>query len=489
MTLRLFDSATRELRDFTPRIPGEVGLYVCGATPQSPPHIGHLRTFIAFDVLVRWLRRGGTKVTYVRNVTDIDDKILVKAAEHGEPWWAWALHHERLFGEAFDAVGNVRPTYEPRATGHVPEMVELMERLVERGHAYVTTPGNVYFDVRSYPEYGALTNQRLEDLPPVHDSLVPDDDAAAAKRDPKDFALWKAAKPGEPATATWNTPFGPGRPGWHLECSAMATRYLGPEFDIHGGGLDLRFPHHENEQAQSRAAGDGFASYWLHSAWVTQGGEKMSKSLGNSLLVSELLGRLPGAALRLGLVLVHYRSMIEWGEETEHDALATWDRFAGFVARAAEALARSADDGVQVTSADVAAATLPEAFVTAMNDDLNIAEALVVVHESLRAGNTALGEGNLIELRTALVELRAMLDVLGLDPAGATWGTAVSDDRHAQVLDRLVTAELEARAAARAGRDFEAADAIRDRLAAVGVLVEDGASGARWSLAERTGDH
>ena len=484
MTLRLFDSAVRELRDFVPKTPGEVGLYVCGPTPQSPPHIGHLRTFVAFDVLVRWLRRTGHRVTYVRNVTDIDDKILTKAAEHGEPWWGWGLHHERLFGEAFDAVGNLRPTYEPRATGHVPEMVALMERLVERGHAYVTTPGNVYFDVRSFPEYGALTNQRLEDLPPVHDSLVPDDDTAAAKRDPKDFALWKAAKPGEPATAAWSTPYGPGRPGWHLECSAMATRYLGAEFDIHGGGLDLRFPHHENEQAQSRAAGDPFARYWLHSAWVTQGGEKMSKSLGNSLLVSELLDRLSGPELRLGLVLVHYRSMIEWDDATERDAAATWDRFSGFVTRACEALG---DDG-RVTDADVAAAPLPAGFVDAMNDDLNIAEALVAVHEVLRAGNSALAEGDLSTLRGALLDLRAILDVLGLDPAGTTWGVDGGDSRFAEVLDRLVTAELEARAAARAARDFETADAIRDRLSAAGVVVEDGAAGARWSLAERTGD-
>ena len=486
MTLRLFDSATRELRDFAPRVPGEVGLYVCGATPQSPPHIGHLRTFVAFDVLVRWLRRGGTKVTYVRNVTDIDDKILVKAAEHGEPWWAWALHHERLFGEAFDAVGNLRPTYEPRATGHVPDMIRLMERLVERGHAYVASPGNVYFDVRSFPEYGALTNQRLEDLPPAHDAATPADEVA--KRDPKDFALWKASKPGEPPTASWDTPFGPGRPGWHLECSAMATRYLGPEFDIHGGGLDLRFPHHENEQAQSRGAGDPFARFWLHSAWVTQGGEKMSKSLGNSLLVSELLDRLPGAALRLGLVLVHYRSMIEWVDATERDALATWERFAGFVARASEALEATADDGAPVTREEVAAAPLPEAFVVAMDDDLNIAEALVVVHEALRAGNTALAERDLVSLRGALLDFRAMLDVLGLDPAGETWGTRTGDSGHAEALDLLVTAQLEARDEARAAKDFATADAIRDRLAAAGIVVEDGAGGARWSLAEKSGD-
>jgi len=467
VSLRLFDSATRELRDFVPRVPGEVGLYVCGATPQSPPHIGHLRTFVAFDVLVRWLRRTGHRVTYVRNVTDIDDKILTKAAEHGEPWWAWALQHERMFHEAFDAVGNLRPTYEPRATGHVPDMVELMERLVERGHAYSPSEGNVYFDVRSWSDYGSLTNQRLEDLPPAADSAGED-----GKRDPRDFALWKATKPGEPETASWRTPFGRGRPGWHLECSAMATRYLGPEFDIHGGGLDLRFPHHENEQAQSRAAGDPFARYWLHSAWVTQGGEKMSKSLGNSLLVSEILERMPAAALRLGLVLVHYRSMIEWNADTERDAVATWERFAGFVSRATEVLG---DDGGPVTGH-----ALPEGFVGAMDDDLNVAEALVVLHERLRAGNTALSEGEHRELREALLDVRAMLDVLGLDPA--VWTSRTSDDRHATALDRLVRAELEARQEARARKDWTTADAIRDRLATAGVVVEDGPTGARWTL-------
>ena len=480
MTLHLYDTATRTVRELVPRTPGMVVTYRGGATSQSAPHVGHLRPAVAFDVLRRWLQRKGLDVTLIRNVTDIDDKILTKAAAAGVEWWAHAATYEREFTAAYDALGVLPPTYEPRATGHVPQMVDLMERLVESGHAYTTGPGNVWFDVRSWPAYGELTTQRLEDLNPEST----DDVAATQKRDPHDFALWKASRPGEPDTAAWDTPFGRGRPGWHLECSAMAHRYLGESFDIHGGGLDLRFPHHENEQAQSRAAGDAFARFWLHSAWVTQGGEKMSKSLGNSLLVSQILDRMPGAALRLGLVLVHYRSMIEWDESTERDAVATWERFAGFVARASEVLERS---GTRVTSAEVADAELPEGFVAAMDDDLNIAEALVVIHEALRTGNTALAEGDLVTLRTALLDLRAMLDVLGLDPAGEVWGAVVGGTRHAEVLDRLVAAELEARAAARAAKDFRTADAIRDRLAAAGIVVEDGPAGARWSLAEGEG--
>lgn len=472
MTLRLFDTATRTVRDFVPLREGEVGIYLCGATVQAPPHIGHLRSGVAFDVLVRWLRRSGHRVTLVRNVTDVDDKILAKAEAAGEPWWAWAMANERAFTAAYDALGVLPPTYEPRATGHVPAMVELMTELVERGHAYVTGPGDVYFDVRSFPAYGALTNQRVEDM-------VPAPDEAAGKRDVRDFALWKAPKDGEPATAAWPTPFGAGRPGWHLECSAMARRYLGDEFDIHGGGLDLRFPHHENEQAQSRAAGYGFAQYWLHNGWVTQGGAKMSKSLGNGLLVDVVLADVRPAVLRYAMTAVQYRSMLEWTDATLPEAEATWDRLAGFVERAAEKAGPAPDD-------EVAAADLPTDFVAAMDDDLNVPAALAVVFETLRAGNTALARGDVAEARTAMVTLRAMLDVLGLDPAGPQWRSGVADERYARALEAVVSAELEARAQARAARDFATSDAIRDRLAAAGVVVEDSPTGARWSLAART---
>lgn len=476
MTLRLFDSATRTVRDFVPLRAGEVGIYLCGATVQAPPHIGHLRSGVAFDVLVRWLRRTGSKVALVRNVTDIDDKILAKADAAGEPWWAWAMTNERAFTAAYDALGVLPPTYEPRATGHVPAMVELIEQLIARGHAYAADTGDVYFDVASYAEYGSLTNQRVEDMVPAPDDAPEGGD----KRDPRDFALWKAAKPGEPATASWPTPWGRGRPGWHLECSAMAQRYLGDEFDIHGGGLDLRFPHHENERAQSRAAGAPFARYWLHNGWVTQGGAKMSKSLGNGLLVDVVLAQVRPVVLRYAMTAVQYRSMLEWTDDTLREAEATWERLAGFVDRAAEKVG-AADD------AEVAKAELPAAFAEAMDDDLNVPAALAVVFETLRAGNSALAAGDAAASRGHMVALRAMLDVLGLDPGSPQWRARGGDDRLAHALDVVVAGELEARAAARAARDFATADAIRDRLTAAGVVVEDSPDGARWSLAARTG--
>ena len=470
MTLHLYDTAARALRAFVPLKPGEVGIYVCGATVQASPHIGHMRSVVAFDVLTRWLTRSGLRVTMIRNVTDIDDKILEKAAAAGQPWWAWALAVEREFRDAYDALGVLRPTYEPRATSHVTEMVELMQQLVESGHAYLAGEGNVYFDVRSYPQYGALTHQRLEDLNPA------DDGVTAGKRDPRDFALWKATKPGEPATASWPTPFGRGRPGWHLECSAMADRYLGDTFDIHGGGLDLRFPHHENEVAQSGAAGRGFAQYWLHHGWVTQSGKKMGKSLGNSLLVSAILEQADPVVLRYILTAAHYRSMIEYSDDTLREGQSTWERLSGFVARASERVGTP-------TSAEVAAAELPEAFVAAMDDDLNVPAALAVVHEYLRNGNTAMADADATETRADLLAVRAMLDVLGLDPGAAPWLTTGREDQGSRALEILVSAELDARAAARAALDFGAADAIRNRLTAAGVLIEDSRDGARWSLA------
>ncbi|UJP40942.1 cysteine--tRNA ligase [Cellulomonas palmilytica] len=477
MSLRLYDTATRTVRDFVPRVTGEVGIYLCGATVQAPPHVGHVRSGVAFDVLVRWLRRQGSRVTLVRNVTDVDDKILAKSADAGVEWWAWAMTNERAFTAAYDALGVLPPTYEPRATGHVPAMVELMSTLVEKGHAYQAAPGDVYFDVRSFPEYGALTKQPVDDMVPAPD----DAPTGGAKRDPHDFALWKAPKPGEPETASWDTPFGRGRPGWHLECSAMAARYLGPEFDIHGGGLDLRFPHHENELAQSRAAGQGFARYWLHNGWVTQGGAKMSKSLGNGLLVSVVLQTVRPVVLRWALTAVQYRSMLEWTDDTLREAEATWDRVAGFVERAAERTGTATDD-------EVAAAPLPEEFVAAMDDDLNVPAALAVVHETVRTGNTALAAGDTLATRDAMVTVRSMLDVLGLDPGSPQWRSHGADERYARALDELVEAQLEARAAARAARDFATADAIRDRLTAAGVVVEDSPAGARWTLAPRSED-
>jgi cysteinyl-tRNA synthetase len=479
VSLRLFDSVTRQVRDFVPFVEGRVGIYVCGATPQSAPHLGHVRAQVAYDVLRRWLVRSGYQVTFIRNVTDIDDKILAKSAEAGRPWWAHAYTYELEFSQAYAALNVQPPTYEPRATGHVPQMVELIQRLVDAGHAYpaVDGSGDVYFDVRSFPEYGALTRQDIADMAPAGDS------DPRGKRDPRDFALWKGAKPDEPDSASWDTPWGRGRPGWHLECSAMATRYLGRTFDIHGGGLDLRFPHHENELAQSRAAGDGFARYWLHNALVVIGGEKMSKSLGNSLAMSVLLEQARPVVLRYLLTSAHYRSNIEIGVDDGRsarlaEAAAAFERVERFVVRATEAA------GAAVTDADLTGVVLPPGFVAAMDDDLGVSAALAVVHDTVRAGNTALEDGRKEDVAGLAVTVRAMTDVLGVDPLDPHWrrGWTAGDHRAPVALDTLVRAELDARAQARAARDWATADLIRSRLAQAGIAVEDTPVGARWTL-------
>ncbi len=476
MTLRLFDTATHQLRDFVPLVEGRAGIYVCGATPQSGPHIGHMRAQVNFDVLRRWLMRSGYAVTYVRNVTDIDDKILTKAAEAGVPWWAHAFRFEHEFASAYASLNVLTPTYEPRATGHVTEMVELMQRLIDAGHAYPAADGSgdVYFDVRSHPEYGALTHQKIDDMAAAQDA------DPRGKRDPRDFALWKGAKAGEPQTAAWPTPWGRGRPGWHLECSAMATRYLGAEFDIHGGGLDLRFPHHENELAQSAAVGDRFARYWLHNAWVVQSGEKMSKSLGNTMSMAVLLEQVSAVVVRYLLAAPHYRSNIEIVDSSLEEARTAYERIDGFVRRVAET------SGEALTGADLAAVALPAPFTAAMDGDLATPAALAVVHDTVRAGNSAVAAGEKEGALEAALAVRAMTDVLGVDPLDPHWAADAGgvDDRAGAALDALVRAELDARAAARAAKDFAAADAVRDRLTAAGIAIEDTPTGPRWTLAD-----
>ena len=461
MSLRLYDTATREVRTFEPLVPGQVSMYLCGATVQAPPHVGHVRSGLVFDILSRWLKASGYEVTLIRNITDIDDKILARGEELGEPWWSVAMRNERAFTAAYDALGCIPPTYEPRATGHITEMVELMDRLIDCGHAYAED-GDVYFDVRSFAEYGSLSGQRLDDMQPAADS------AATDKRDPRDFALWKSVKPGEPS---WPTPWGRGRPGWHLECSAMATRYLGPAFDIHGGGMDLLFPHHENEIAQSRAAGDRFAQLWLHNAWVTTSGEKMSKSLGNSLLVSEVIQRVRPVELRYYLGSAHYRSMLEFSDEAMSESAAAYRRIEGFLRRALDRLG------------EVPPGPLPRAFSDAMDDDLGVPQALAVVHDTVRAGNAALDSGDEATARARAAEVRAMMSVLGLDPL--SWDDRDSDAHGMHdVIDVLVQAALADRAQAREAKDYAAADAIRDRLAAAGIALEDTSDGVRWSLVQ-----
>ena len=478
VTLRLHDSATREVRDFVPRVPGRVSIYICGLTTQTSPHIGHLRFAVAFDVLRRWMERGhGLEVTLVRNVTDIDDKILARSAEHSVAWNEWSQRYERETSAALETIGVRPPSYEPRATGHVPDMIELMERLIERGHAYPADDGSgdVYFDVRSWPAYGELTRQSIDDMAPATDA------DPRGKRDPRDFALWKGAKADEPHTATWPTPWGRGRPGWHLECSAMAWRWLGEEFDIHGGGNDLRFPHHENEQAQSRAAGFGFTNFWLHNGMLTTGGEKMSKSIGNTLTVQELTKTYRPLAVRWLLATVHYRSALEYTPTSLDEATAQVERVEGFLRRALEAAATT-PDALRAEAADVA---LPPAFSEAMDDDVNVSAALAVVFEHVRRGNAALASGaDHEDVRQTAVAVAGMLDVLGLDPLAPQWdGGAEGDAAALQALDGLVSERLAARAAAKKEKDFATADAIRDTLAALGITVADGPTGATWELA------
>jgi cysteinyl-tRNA synthetase len=445
-----------------------VSLYLCGATVQAPPHIGHIRSGVNFDILVRWLRASGSEVTFCRNVTDIDDKIL-HAAHHAEiPWWALAERNQRAFTRAYEALGCLPPDVEPRATGHVPEMVELIQRLVDRGHAYASD-GDVYFDVKSQPDYGALSGQRLD-----HMLAAEDTEDAYRKRDLRDFALWKGAKPGEPY---WPTPWGPGRPGWHLECSAMSTKYLGPTFDIHGGGLDLIFPHHENEMAQSHAAGDGFARYWMHNGLVRIGGEKMSKSLGNSLLVDNMIVTVRPVELRYYLGQAHYRSEIDYTPAALSDAATAYRRIEGFVTRAAEVLSSGERAGEQAADA-----SLPEPFVAAMDDDLGVPQALAVLHDAVREGNGALAAGDQAGTAKRLAEVRAMLGALGLDPLAEPWASRAGGDSLRPVVDALVHVALDQRQAARERKDFAAADAIRDELERAGILVEDTPRGPRWEL-------
>jgi cysteinyl-tRNA synthetase len=461
---RLYDTATQSVRLFEPVVPGRVSIYHCGLTVQSGPHLGHIRKEVVFDVLRRWLTWCGYEVTVIANITDIDDKILIKSAEAGTPWFAHAYRFERELHDAYAALGCLPPTYEPRATGHIPEMIEMIKVLIERGHAYPApdSSGDVYFDVKSWPAYGSLSHQNIDDMEPAEDS------DPRGKKDPRDFALWKGHKDTEPETASWVTPWGRGRPGWHLECSAMAGKYLGDEFDIHGGGLDLRFPHHENELAQSRAAGQRFARYWMHNALVTTAGEKMSKSLDNSALVSEVIKRFPARAVRLYLLQPHYRSPIEYSDAAIAESVVALERIDNFVRRAGDVVG-------------VIAEQVPQAFAAAMDDDLGTPAAVAVLHNAVREGNQALetGETDLVGIR--LAEVMGMLAILGLDAGSGAWKRNV-DQQLTAVVDGLVTELLKHREAARERKDFAAADAIRDSLAALGVEVLDTPQGPRWRV-------
>ncbi|MBT1164939.1 cysteine--tRNA ligase [Bifidobacterium felsineum] len=518
--LNLYDTASHQVSHFVPLKPGRVGIYVCGATVQSSPHIGHIRAAVAFDVIRRWFLKLGYQVTFVRNVTDIDDKILDKAAAAGQRWWARAYYYEREFTEAYNTLGVLPPTVEPRATGHMSDMIDLIQRIIDNGHGYVVLDdegkptGNVYFDVASWPHYGELTHQKqtaeVDEAAAVADRMGPSVDATGAdkynpvdpadaspdKHDPRDFALWKAPKDTDPEDARWSTPFGIGRPGWHIECSAMSHRYLGDGFDIHGGGLDLRFPHHENEMAQTRAAGYPSAARWMHSAWVTAKGEKMSKSLGTGLSVPSVLAEHSAWVVRYALGSVQYRSMLEWSDQALVEAQAAYDRVSNFIERAGVVLGEQPTrDEVVAVSAD----ELPADFVAALNDDINVSGATAAIFTAIRSGNTLLSkladrvdsEAAKAEVRETLVSVRAMLDTLGLDPLAEPWlsdgaaggaGAGAGESPEHTALEALISEQLEARQAARKARDFAKADAIRDALSAAGIAIEDGPQGSTWSL-------
>ena len=472
--MRFYDSATSSIRDFEPVVPGEARIYYCGATVQGEPHVGHIRSALVFDQLARWMRYRGFKVTTVRNVTDIDDKILAKsvesaqstyAGEHpNEQWWALAYRYEKVFARAYATLGIDPPTYEPRATGHIPEMFELIQRLIDRGHAYpaLDDSGDVYFDVRSWEHYGALTRQSVDDM---QDSADAD---PRGKRNPRDFALWKGYKEGEPLTAAWDSPWGRGRPGWHLECSAMAGKYLGKRFDIHGGGLDLRFPHHENELAQSTAAGDDFANFWMHNGMVTYEGEKMSKSIGNTISPVQMLQQARPLVVRYYLGSAHYRSVLDYRPTSLEEARVAIERVEAFLAATSELMAPNPQER-----------RVPQEFADALDDDMNIPRALAVLHEQTRAGNAALAAGaDASEYANAVW---AMANVLGLTSLMNLDGSGASGAEH-QALDALIHTILEQRASARAEKDWATADRMRDVLAAAGITVKDGAQGSTWSL-------
>jgi cysteinyl-tRNA synthetase len=454
-SLNLYDTKSRTISAFKPIKKDEVGIYLCGATVQAPPHIGHIRSGVNFDILRRWLIASGYKVNFIRNVTDIDDKILHKAVHEEIPWWEVAQKYERAFTDAYNWLNVLPPTYEPRATGHISQMIELINKLIENGSAYAPGNGDVYLEVRKVKNYLELSNQKLDDL------LVSDDADLKYKKNPRDFALWKAVKKGEPS---WPTPWGDGRPGWHIECSAMAHAYLGESFDIHGGGLDLIFPHHENEIAQSASAGFGFANTWMHNAWVTTSGEKMSKSLGNSLQVVEILKKVRGIELRWYLGSAHYRSMLEFSFEALNESATAFKRIEAFLSRA-EAILGKAPEVV-----------IADEFAKAMNDDLAVPQALAFIAESMRVGNSA-SEDKKVIAKTA-GEIRGALSILGCDPKDDAFK---SSNSHDAAIDGLIKLALEQRQAARERKDFAAADQIRDEIASLGITVEDTSNGPRWS--------
>ena len=457
MALELFDSKSQELRVFTPLTTGHVEMYVCGPTVQSAPHLGHLRSALVYDILKRWLEASDYTVTLVRNVTDIDDKVLVNAGDRD--WREFAKEVEATFDDAYQKLGIMEPTHKPHATEHIDDMIAFVQKLIKLGHAYQAEDGsaNVFFDTASWSSYGELTNQKLE-------NMEGETDASHGRKSPNDFALFKAHKAEEPITAAWETPWGLARPGWHIECSAMSKHFLGESFDIHGGGLDLRFPHHENELAQSRAAGDNFANFWLHNALVTINGNKMSKSLGNGVSVEDLTKAGNWGAIRYWLLSAQYRSNLDYSESSIRDAQAALDRITGFLKRTTDTKQLQVD-----------MQSLPTEFKEAMDSDLNVPGALAVIHERVRAGNTAFDSNDEAKLSECVEQVKAMVHVLGL--TFAYQEPLISEELTKQVEDLI-----QQRQTAKLAKDFARADQIRLELEELGVTLKDMKDVTMWSF-------
>jgi len=463
MPLVVYNTKTRSKEPFEPITPGRVGIYVCGPTVYDEPHLGHARASVAFDVIRRTLEFLGNRVTYVQNITDVDDKILNRAAEEGASPWEIAERYTRVYEDEMRRLGVRAPSIEPKATAHIADMIELIAKLLDTGYAYALDDGDVYFAVEKLPTYGSLSGRSLEDMR-AGERVEPD----PRKHHPMDFALWKGAKDWQ---VSWPAPWGSGRPGWHIECSAMSMKYLGETFDIHGGGQDLTFPHHENECAQSSAVtGKPLAHYWLHNGFVTINDEKMSKSLKNYVSVADVLADHSPPVVRTALVQPHYRSQVDLSPEVLADARAVWERFAAFARNAAEAL--GSPEGGAVDEAWRAR------FTAAMEDDFNTPAAFAVLHELLGEANPMIEKGG-EALGSLFASFREMTGVLGLDPVG-DWPERPARARVAPLVDFL----LQLREEARDSKDFARADAIRAILTTAGIVVEDRPKGARWYVAD-----
>lgn len=449
MSLKIYTTLGRETSEFRPRDEGKVGMYVCGPTVQSEPHVGHGRSAVAFDAIRRYLIWRGYDVTFVRNVTDIEDKIIAAAEESGESVEELAVKMTQRFSDSYRILGVLEPDVEPKATEHIPEIIDTIETLIDRGLAY-ESEGDVYFAVRALDSYGKLSGRNPNDLRTGVRIEVEE-----TKNDPLDFALWKHAKPGEPF---WGSPWGDGRPGWHIECSAMASKYLGDDFDIHGGGTDLIFPHHENEIAQSEgASGTTFSRYWLHNGMVNLSGEKMAKSTGRLVDLASLAQAYGGRAIRLLYLRAHYRSPIEYSEELLEEAAESLSRLDRFRSR------------LEPGQPDEAALGQ---FIEAMDDDFNTAQAVAVLFDLIRDGNRLLDDGQDASAVGAAVE--EIVSVLGLDDASGP------STKSADLSDAAVAGLVEQRTLARSERRFEDADSIRDELDSQGIILEDGPDGTRW---------